>query len=169
MATRVGQLFTWSMGVTDAHMEKLPKGAIAKQVVTETQDNIGITEVTLAGFTVVPTIAGQGARQLRVTAVGHFKPSVGLSVSGSAVAGNNHMTVRVRRGSATGDVVAFGIGPTPSSAVSSTIIASGLVSVSPGDATFVVTAEGYGLATWETTCSSSRPGSVCVEDLGPSF
>lgn len=173
MPTRTGKYWSYQEDVTSANMNKAPQGAIGREKITSTQSSISTTEVLLTSYSSTVSTQG-GPRQHRIDAVAHLKPAAGLTMptstaSGTPIAGNQQMTLRIRENSISGTVLGRCQIPTPSSDVASTAHCVGWnVSVS-GSVTYVVTAEGYGLTTWETTNDSARPGWLVVSDEGPAF
>lgn len=173
MATRTGKSWTYQESATSANMNKHPQGSIGRVPIRDAQTGLTTTETALTGYTVTVDVQGT-SRHHRVEATCHFKPAAGLTVpspntAGTAIAGNQQMTVRIRKDNISGECIGRAQLPTPSSDVATTITVIGYEPSASGSQTYIVTAEGYGLTTWETTCASTRPGWLTVVDEGPSY
>lgn len=173
MATRTGKNWAYQEDVTAANMNKAPQGAVGRVQSTSTQSSISTTEVALTGYSLTVSTQG-GPRQHRIEATVHLKPAAGLIVptpntAGGDIAGNQQMTVRIRKGNITGDIIGRVQIPTPSDDVASTAYCLGINTSASGSETYIATVEGYGLTTWETTNDSNRPGWFTVTDEGPAF
>ena len=173
MATRTGKDWSFQEDVTAANMNKAPQGAIGREQITATQSSISTTEVLLTGFSLTVSTQG-GPRQHRVDAICHIRAAAGLIVptpntAGNPIGGNQMVTVRIREGNISGNVIGRAQVSTPSPDIATTVHCVGFKLSASGSETYVATVEGYGLTTWETYNNSGRPGWFTVTDEGPTF
>lgn len=166
MSVRTGQNWSYQADVTSAELNSLPQGWIGRVRVTSGDQSGITTETILTEFTL--SVEAQGTdRMLLCTA--H------VNTSASHTTGNDvYGIIRIREGGISGTVIGytayvFRDSTGPSSETNyHTITCTGTDSSVNGTATYYVTQELLsGTATLGTAHSTSRPGMLLVQDVGP--
>ncbi len=161
MGTRSTHEFTFQEDVESSDMESLPKGWVARVRVTSGNQTGITTETVLTSFTETATPAGT-ARALLCRAVVQVETGTGTGETPVWA------IVRVREGGLTGTIIAYASETIRDDVVTTTIIAEGEDFSVTGAHIYYVTLEVAGVDTLDTVHSTSKPGSLLIQDIGPS-